>query len=48
MALVVEYLELKWPISQKPLQALDQPQLQQVRQDPPWVAGVLDGVAEPD
>ncbi len=48
MALVVEHLEAKWPISQKPLQALDQLQLQRVRWDPPWGVGVLDGIVEPD
>ncbi len=39
---------MKWPTAQKPLQALDQLQLQRVRRDPPWGVGVLDGVAEPD
>jgi hypothetical protein len=48
VALVIEYLEAKWPIAQKPNQALDQLQLQQVCRDPPWGVGVLDGVAEPD
>ncbi len=48
MALVVAHWEVKWPTAQKPLQALDQLQLQWVRRDPPWGVGVLDGVAEPD
>ncbi len=48
MALVIQYLEVKWPTAQKPHQALDQLQLQRVRRDPPWGVGVLDGVAEPD
>jgi hypothetical protein len=39
VALVVKYLEVKWPISQKPLQALDQLQLQRVRRDPPGGVG---------
>jgi hypothetical protein len=37
-----------WPTAQKPLQALDQLQLQLVRRDPPWGVGVPDGVTEPD
>jgi hypothetical protein len=46
VALVVEYLEAKWPTAQKPNQALDQ--LQRVRRDPPWGVGVLERAAEPD
>ena len=48
MALVVEHYVVIWPAAQKPLQALDQLQLQLVRRDPPWGVGVLEGVAEPD
>ncbi len=48
MALVVKHYVVIWPTAQKPLQALDQFQLQLVCRDPPWGVGVLDGVAEPD
>jgi hypothetical protein len=48
VALVVEHLVVIWPGVQKPLQALDQLQLQLVRRDPPWGVGVLDGITELD
>jgi len=46
VTLVVEYLEAKWPVAQKPSQALDQLQLQRVRRDPPWGVGVVEGPGE--